>query len=111
MRWFGACGLFLKDIWEGPWPNSAKLIALFISIPCFSISNFCFQRAYLLNQIKLRRLCGEDLFLKLYDNPLPRGNVVSVLYGLQNIKRRLEGADPSKYLSDHIVSRPPNSCD
>ena len=108
MRWCGAARLWLQHISESIPSKGLQLIILLLSFPLFEASHLFFKGAYLLNQFKLRRLGGENLFLKLYDNPLPRGDIVSVLYGLQNIKSRLEGADPAKYLCDHIA-RSPNS--
>jgi len=102
MRWFGAASLWFQHISQRSPSQSFKIVFLLFSIPCFKISNFCFERAYFLNQRKLRLLGGEDLFLKLYDRALPSGGISHVLYGLRDIKHRLECADPRKYLSDHI---------
>ena len=95
MRWFGACGLSLKDIGRRPIPHVAKLVTDFLAIPCFEASNFCFKRAYLLNQRRLRRiglycasLGGQQFWLlsstSLALRSLVRSQRRSILYNISD---------------------------
>ena len=93
MHWFGALSLRLQRISKGSAPKFLKLIALLLSFPFFKVSHFFFKRAYILNHIRLRRLCVEDFFLKFYDRRIATGGVTDVLQSLRNIERGLKDAD------------------
>ena len=101
MRWFGALSLRLQGISKNASPNLGKLIPLLLSFPCFEVSHFFFKLAYALNQRRLRRLCGEDLFLKLYDRRIATGDIVDVLESLREIKGSLDRAQASDELGRH----------
>jgi hypothetical protein len=62
-----------------------------------------FKIAYRLNQFRLRRLCGEDFFLKFYDRRIATGSVVDILKSLRNIESGLNGTQASKYLSNIFI--------
>ena len=101
MRWFSISHLFLYDIAKNSRRDYIKFIALLLCFPCFKLNQFCFEAVYFLNQTNLRRLCGEDLFLKLYGKPISLGGVRHVIDRLRHIKHRLESANPAKYLANH----------
>src|SRR5438045_1797184 len=62
MRWLGAASLWLQHIGECAPSDGLKLVFLLLSIPFFKVSHLLFKIAYAFNQIRLRRLCGEDFF-------------------------------------------------
>lgn len=104
MRWFGSASIWLQDVGKRSPSKTFQFVSLLLSFPCFKISHFFFKRAYAFNQRRLRFLCGKDLALQVNDRPIPDGGIVHVLYGLRQIKHGLEGANPSKNLSDHKPS-------
>ena len=104
MRWFASAFFFFKRIGETSRFQLVKLVAFLFSVPCFKISHLFFKFTYHLNQFRLRRLCGEDFFLKFYDRRVAAGGVVDILQSLRNIESGLNGAHASKYLSDHVSS-------
>src|ERR1700730_1631984 len=104
MRWFGALGLRFQDIGKRPRSDRLQFVALLLSIPCFKVSHAFFKFAYRLNQFHLRRLCGEDFFLKFYDRSIATGSVVDILKSLRDIKSGLDSAHASEYFSDHVSS-------
>src|SRR5665213_325966 len=70
MRWFAFAHIKLQGINERFSVYSFQPVALFLSIPCFHISNFFFKVTYALQQRKLvrlgrecARLGGQDLSL------------------------------------------------
>ncbi len=103
MRGCGAASLWFQHIGERAPSDALHFIFLFLSLPFFEASHFCFKRSYTLNQRRLRLLCGEDFFLEFYNRRITTRSVVDILQSLRNIKRGLERADASKYLSDHKI--------
>jgi len=103
MRRFAAAHRFLRDVSERPLPDILKFISLLLCFPCFEASHACFKLAYRLNQRRLRLLCGEDLFLKVYDRRIATGGIVNILRSLRDIEGGLNGAHPSKNLGDHVL--------
>jgi hypothetical protein len=63
MRRLSIAHRFLETEGDNSRSQLGKLVARLISFPVFEASHFCFKCAYFLNQLRLRRLCGEDLFL------------------------------------------------
>ena len=110
MRWFAVGAFFLESVSNRSDSDLIKFIALFFRIPFLKGNQFSFD-INLLNQRRLRLLCGEDLFAQLYGDPLPRGGIVHILKGLSDIKHRLETANPSEYFCNHQSKLPPNSAD
>ncbi len=49
----------------------------------------------------MRLLCGEDLFLKVYDRRIQTSGVVNIPQRLREIKRVLESTSPCEHLTDH----------
>ncbi len=56
MRWFGVCCIALQRVSKNSRFKSIELVALFLSFPCFYISDFFFKFCYTLNQRRLFRL-------------------------------------------------------
>jgi len=104
MDWLSVCCLLLQKVSERSSTKVGQLVPLLLSFPCFKASHFFFKIAYALNQRKLRLLCGEDFFLKVYDSPVASGNIVDVLQSLRQIKRSLDRAEPHNQFSGHVVS-------
>src|SRR6185437_12959462 len=74
MRWFGGLHAFLHGKGKDPArPQFFQFVALLLCFPCFKASHFCFKRVYAINQLRLRRLGGENLFLEFYDRPVANG--------------------------------------
>jgi len=124
MRWFGSACIWLQHISKRVSPDALEFILLLISVPCFKISQFCFERAYLLNQRRLRRiglycasLGGHNLSIEF--DELGRTLSIAAQPGksLDNVRRSLERAkratDVCKSISDRHerITRFPNSCD
>ena len=104
MRWFGRVHAFFLRISEHALtPDAGKLVILLLSIPCFKASHFFFKLAYTLQQRRLRLLCSEDFFLQFYDRRIATGSVIDILQSLRYIKSGLDGAEASKYFSNHDV--------
>jgi hypothetical protein len=99
MKWFGTLHAILHSISERSPSNFLKFIALLLCLPCFKLSHAFFKLAYSLNQLRLRRLCGENFFLKFYNRPVAGGDIVDIMQSLRHIKRGLQGANTSKGLS------------
>ena len=59
MRWFGIAHGFFKRIHDSSIPWGYKLIALFLTFPCFYASDFFFKCAYFLNHRRLSRIGRE----------------------------------------------------
>ena len=77
--------------------NVRELVCLGLSIPCFKLSNLCFQIAYLLQQRRLivaardrALLCGQDFVVHLPDPVLDLDAQTQVENRLADLKRRLE---------------------
>ena len=73
------------------------MVFLFLSIPCFHVSNFFFKLAYTLQQRKLvsigrkcRSLGGEDYSLKFNDLRLDHCSITETYHSLYDFARRLE---------------------
>lgn len=93
MRRFAALSIWFQRIGEGSPSKFLQLITLFLSIPCFKTSHFFFKQAYNINSTRLRRLRGEDFFLKFYDRSISLGSVVKVLQSLREIESGLKDAE------------------
>jgi len=104
MEWFASFHAFFQRIGENARTDFGELVALLICVPCFQTSHFFFKIAYLINQRRLRRLCGENLFLEFYDRPVARGGIVNTLQSLRYIKHGLEDAEACNQFSRHDVS-------
>src|SRR3990167_7569400 len=104
MRWFSACFLWLKFVGERSPSKILKLVALFLSFPCFKCSHFCFKLVYALNQRRLRGLASEDFFLEFYDCRIATGCVVNILQSLREIEGGLKRAEASNRFTYHDVS-------
>jgi len=104
MHRFSAAHRFLYGIANDSRSDLYKLIALLVCFPTFKLSHASFKLAYRLNQIRLRRLCGENFFLQFYDRPVAEGSITDITQSLRHIKRGLDGAESSKYLRDHVIS-------
>lgn len=107
MRKFGRLHAVLQSVAERPVPFVVKFVAILLTFPVFEVSHFFFKLAYSCNQRRLRLMCGEDMFLKLYDCGVPHGRGIHILNGLRNIRDRLERADPVEYFRNHPL--PPQS--
>jgi hypothetical protein len=103
MRGFSATHFFFYGVSKRTKSDIFKFIALLICIPCFQISHLFFKFAYTLNQRRLLTLCGEDLFLQLYNSRISNGSVVDILQSLRQIKHGLERADTAINLSYHRI--------
>jgi hypothetical protein len=104
MRWFAARFFWLKFVGERSPSKVLKLIALLLSFPCFEASHLFFKITYALNQRRLRRLCGKDLFLKFYNRRIPAGSVVDVFQSLREIERGLNRTEACYQFSRHVAS-------
>jgi len=63
MRWFGAACLWLQHVSHRTHIIWLQFIVLFLSVPCFEISHFCFKRAYAISLRRIR-LAGLDSILE-----------------------------------------------
>src|ERR1019366_1790906 len=66
MGWFAVLHSLFRNEGEKASPQVLQFVALLICIPCFQCSHFFFKLAYVLNQRRLLRLCGEDFPLEVY---------------------------------------------
>jgi hypothetical protein len=107
MRWFAGLGTVLSHANESALPNVFQFVFLLLSIPSFKASHFFFKLAYSLNQLRLRDLCGEDLFLQFYDRRVANGCVVDILQSLGEIKHGLESAKASEHFGNPERFTPP----
>ena len=97
MRRFGTACVSLQRINQGTRSQPLKLIALFLCVPCFEISNLFFKVAHAFKQRKLVRLgrnCvllgGKDLSLQ-FDSLMPNNvGIVRRYHQIRNIAGRLE---------------------
>lgn len=101
MRRFGHICLFFQDVGHNSRSDISKLIFLSLSVPCFKMSHFFFKLAYFVNQRRLLLLCGEDLFLKVYDCPIADGSIIHILQSLRRIKHSLKNAEAAENLHYH----------
>ena len=93
MRRFSTCFTLLKNTSERSSSKVLQFVALLLSFPFFHLSHFCFKLAYALNQRRMRRICGEDFFLKFYDRRVANGSVIDVLQSLRHIERGIKNAE------------------
>jgi len=98
MRWFGWLSAGLQRIGHYPATNIFQFIALFLSVPCFKASHFCFKRAYGLQQLHLSRLAGDcarlggkDFSVQFPESIPEFGKVADLYQFLYCLARRLEG--------------------
>ncbi len=101
MWWLASLGVFFENIGHRSGSDSLKFISFLLSFPCFKTSQLCFEIAYFFGQLRLRRQCGENLFLKIYGKPIALGGVGHAGERLRHIKRRFECGDPTKYFRNH----------
>src|ERR1019366_2569797 len=66
MGWFAVLHSLFRNEGEKASPQVLQFVALLICIPCFQCSHFFSKLAYVLNQRRLLRLCGEDFPLEVY---------------------------------------------
>ena len=99
---YGECRF--KNISERSAAEVVQLVALLLSFPCFKASHFFFKLVYMFNQRRLLRLCGKDLFLKLYDRRVSDGSVVDILQSLRRIEQGLKDAEAGDYINRHAFS-------
>ena len=86
MGWFAVLHSLFRNEGEKASPQVLQFVALLICIPCFQCSHFFFKLAYVLNQRRLLRLCGEDFPLEVYNRSVASGSVVDIL---KSRRRRL----------------------
>src|SRR5665811_2067280 len=79
MGWFAVLHSLFRNEGEKASPQVLQFVALLICIPCFQCSHFFFKLAYVLNQRRLLRLCGEDFPLEVYNRSVASGSVVDIL--------------------------------
>ena len=71
MRWFRIAHRFSQRIEDSTLPCGCKLVALFLSFPCFYAHNFLFKIAYLLNCRRMVRLSLKcAAMVSLWDTPI-----------------------------------------
>ena len=95
MRMFGAACIRLQDASHARLPDWLKLILLFLSVPCFQASHFCFKRAYAISLYRIR-LAGFDSLLESIQNDTLKFNgfgakslsVAQTYHCLRDIERR-----------------------
>src|SRR5438874_3716773 len=99
MRWFAICCVELQNISKRSRWELLQLVTLFLSVPCFRLSHFCFKIAYTLQQRELLRLgrkCvalgGDDYSLKFDNLGLNLGTDLEAHKRLENLARRLEAS-------------------
>lgn len=102
MRRLAVFHRFLQRIYVGADSNIRKLIASLLVFPVFELHNLLFKIVYSIQSRRLRFSCSQDFFLKFYSYPCPDGSIVDILKSLRNIQHRLERAEASEYLRDHI---------
>lgn len=107
MRGFSIAFVWLQNVSNAPLSKLSKFVILLLTFPCFEASHFCFKRAYLLQQRRLRLLSSQNAFLKFYDGAIPRYGVVNILQSLREIEGRLESAKSNNRFGYH--SRPPSA--
>ena len=109
MRWLSVCCLLLQNISKRIPTKIGQSIPLLLSFPIFKANHLVFKFTYVLNQRRLRLLCGEDFFLKFYDRRVATGGVVDILQSLRYIKSGLNSAQASERFS-HYHDVFPNVC-
>lgn len=95
MRIFGAACIWLQNASHCSLPNWLKLILLFLSVPCFEISNFCFKRAYAISLHRVRLAGLDSLFESVKDENLKldrfgaeRLSIAQTYHCFRDIERR-----------------------
>ena len=79
MHWLAICFVWLQNKSECSPTEIGQRIPLFLSFPVFKNSHLVFKFTYFLNQLRLRLLCSQDLFLKFYNCCIATGGVIDVL--------------------------------
>ena len=89
MRRFGAACVWLQHKGDASHPYSLKFVALLLSIPCFQVSNFCFERVYAAN-LRHMRIIGLDCAgLSASDGDLKFNNLRTTLCRIVDGPERL----------------------
>jgi hypothetical protein len=103
MRWLGSASLFLNRVGKACGVDFLQAIFFFLSVPFFKASHLFFKGAYALQQRRLRLLCGDDFFLKVYDRRVADGSVVDILKSLRHIEGGLKCAESGYRLTNHFA--------
>ena len=83
----------LQGISKSPIPKVLQLVALFLSIPCFKASNFCFKIAYTVN-LRRMRFAGLDCAgLRIHDGALQLKNLRITLSRISDFSHRLRNLE------------------
>lgn len=100
---FSACHRWIQGIGDRSPSKILHLIAFAFCIPVFKCSHFFFKIAYMLNQRKLRLLCGENFPLEVYNGSIPRNGLMDVLQSLRQIKRGFDSTKAGNgFRYDHL---------
>ena len=104
MRWFGIAHGFFKRIYDCSCPWGCKLIAFFLTFPCFYASDFFFKCSYLINHRRLSRigrkcaaLGGQNGALKLNNLSLYFGDRLKLKNTLCDVASELEARNSALY--------------
>lgn len=96
---FGTLCLWFQRIGETARCKQLQFIALLLAIPCFKLSNFCFQLAFFIQQrelLALGRKCallgGENYGLQFNDFALNGGDVAQLQKRAGDVASRFQAA-------------------
>lgn len=103
MRGFAVAHVWLQKVSKRSTSKIGQLIPLHLCVPCFKLSHAFFKLAYLLNQRRLLRLCGQDFFLEFYGDRVASGRIADILQSYRKIEHSLERAKASEYFTDHEI--------
>ncbi len=114
MLGFGALHGWLHSVSDYAIPKFLQFILLLLSVPCFEISHFCFKRAYLINQARMRRICSDRVALGFHDSSLEFDDlglegpgVAQIYHRLCDIEGRLKARERGVPLGDANHNQPP----